>query len=360
MMSSDPWVPTRLDAHFQIKHGYAFKGEYFADAGPFIMLTPGNFFDEGGFKSKDQEKYYAGEVPDGYILQRGDLLVAMTEQAEGLLGSSALIPQDKLYLHNQRLGLVVNLDEDVLDKRFLYYLFNTRSVRNQIRATASGTKVRHTSPSRIGEVQVMLPPVEVQRRIVDVVSAYDDLIENNTRRIAILEEMAQAIYREWFVDFRFPGYEQVEMVESELGPVPAGWEVRRLRQVAQVNTRSLRKNDPPEEILYVDISAASTGNIGEPTPMSFADAPGRARRMVQHGDVIWSAVRPNRRVYGLVLNPPENLIVSTGFAVSPARCCRTRTSSKPSPLTRPLSISRCMRRGQHTPPSALRISRTRG
>ncbi len=243
MSRAGEWQETRLGDHLQIKHGYAFKGEYFADEGPFIVLTPGNFFDEGGFKAKDQEKYYVGEVPDGYMLRRGDLLVAMTEQSRGLLGSSAVIPQDDLYLHNQRLGLVVGLDECMLDRRFLYYLFNTPCVRNRIQATASGTKVRHTSPSRIGDVTVELPPIALQHRIADILSAYDERIENNTRRIQILEEMAQAIYREWFVSFRFPGHEQVEMVESELGMIPEGWEARRLGELAEENRRSV---DPAE------------------------------------------------------------------------------------------------------------------
>ncbi|RTL30084.1 MAG: restriction endonuclease subunit S [Rhodocyclaceae bacterium] len=113
-------------------------------------------------------------------------------------------------------------------------LFNTRHVRQQIRATASGAKVRHTSPSRIGEVKAPIPSVDVQRRIASILSAYDDLIENNTRRIAILEEMARRIYAEWFVRFRFPGHEQVKRVESELGLIPEGWKVQTVEQTFQI------------------------------------------------------------------------------------------------------------------------------
>jgi len=201
---------------FQLKHGYAFKGKYFSDDGPYIVLTPGNFFDEGGFKNKEQEKYCTGEVPKSLVLRRGDLIVAMTEQKYGLLGSSAIIPKDDFYLHNQRLGLVVDLNAQRLDRQFLYYLFNTFPVRAQIQATANGAKVRHTSPSRIYEVTVVLPPLPVQKRVVAILSAYNDLIENNQRRIKILEEMAQNLYREWFVKFRFPGHEQIPMVDSPL------------------------------------------------------------------------------------------------------------------------------------------------
>ena len=83
------------------------------------------------------------------VLRPGDLVIAMTEQGEGLLGSSAIIPADGSYLHNQRIGFIENLDEGKLDRGYLYRLFNTPQVRAQIRATASGTKVRHTAPKRI-------------------------------------------------------------------------------------------------------------------------------------------------------------------------------------------------------------------
>ena len=85
------------------------------------------------------------------------------------------------------------------------------------------------------------PPLNTQRKIAAVLSAYDDLIENNTRRIEILEEMAQAIYREWFVEFRFPGHEQVPMVESELGLIPQGWEVVKISDIVRKSGLALSK-----------------------------------------------------------------------------------------------------------------------
>jgi type I restriction enzyme S subunit len=150
----------------------------------------------------------------------------MTEQAEGLLGSSAIIPRSSFYLHNQRLGLVQIRDRKLVDPYFIYYLFNTKPVRQQIRGSASGTKIRHTAPSRIADVKVSVPPLPIQRRIAGILSAYDELIENSQRRIKILEAMARALYREWFVHFRFPGHESVPRVPSPLGEIPQGWEVR--------------------------------------------------------------------------------------------------------------------------------------
>ena len=228
----DGWRECTLGDLLEIKHGFAFLGEHFADAGTHIVLTPGNFFDEGGFKHKgEKEKWYRGPVPTDYVLDEGDLIVAMTEQAEGLLGSSAIIPGSGLYLHNQRLGLVRLRDSAEADTRFIYYLFNSKPVRQQIRASASGTKIRHTAPSRIADVKVRVPEKATQCRIAGILSAYDDLIENSGRRIKILEEMARSLYREWFVHFRFPGSESVPRVSSPLGDIPQGWEVKKLGDI---------------------------------------------------------------------------------------------------------------------------------
>ena len=146
-------------------------------------------------------------------------------------------------------------------------------------------------------------------------SAYDELIENNQRRIQILETMARALYREWFVEFRFPGSENVPRVASSIGDIPKGWEVKKLAAVAEVNRAKINVRNAPDELHYIDISSVGPGEIREITTYAFADAPGRARRVVQHGDVLWSCVRPNRRSYAQVIHPEPGTIASTGFAV---------------------------------------------
>jgi type I restriction enzyme S subunit len=314
-MTMDGWRECKLGDLIEIKHGFAFLGEYFASAGSHIVLTPGNFFDEGGFKNKgDKEKWYSGPIPKDYVLNEGDLIIAMTEQAEGLLGSSAIIPRSGLYLHNQRLGLVKVHDEKA-DKRFLYYVFNSKAVRQQIRASASGIKIRHTAPSRIADVKVSVPSIPVQQRLASILSTYDELIENCQRRIRILESMGRVLYREWFVNFRFPGNQEVPRVDSALGPIPRGWEVKKLAEIAQVNRAQINACTAPDEIHYIDISSVSPGQIEAITTFAFAEAPGRARRIVQRGDTLWSCVRPNRRSHALLIEPRPNTIASTGFAV---------------------------------------------
>lgn len=230
------WRQLTLGNLFEIKHGFAFKGEFFSDDGELVLLTPGNFREEGGLKLKgDKEKYYTGDFPEEYLLCRGDLLVAMTDLTQNapILGSPAFIPQDGRFLHNQRLGKIVNLKQEEIVPEFLFYLLNTAAVRGQIKGSATGATVRHTSPSRIYEVSIELPPLPAQRRIAGILSAYDELIENSQHRIRILESMARALYREWFVHFRFPSYEEHPRIASSLGHIPKDWEVKTVEDVVQ-------------------------------------------------------------------------------------------------------------------------------
>lgn len=223
-----------------------------------MVLTPGNFYEQGGFRVREgKEKYYVGEIPEQYILKQGDLIVAMTEQGEGLLGSAAIVPESDTYLHNQRLGLIT-ADKTELDKRFLYYLFNTNIVRQQIRNSSSGTKVRHTSPERIYKTKVTLPKVDIQQKIADVLFAYDDLIENNKRRIALLEKMAEEIYREWFVRFRFPGYQAAEFEKG----IPKNWGYEKLDDLCSTIKRGISpKYDEESEMLVINQKCIRNGQI---------------------------------------------------------------------------------------------------
>lgn len=164
------------------------------------------------------------------------------------------------------------------------------------------------------EIKVRAPDATIQRRITEILSAYDDLIENNRRRMALLEESARLLYREWFVRLRFPGYEHTRIADG----VPEGWERKTLGEVARINQTSLGGTFDGE-IEYIDIASVTPNSLNETTKYQFRDAPSRARRVVQHGDIIWSCVRPNRCSHAVIWQPPENLVASTGFAViSPA------------------------------------------
>lgn len=181
----------KLGEILSVKHGWAFKGEYFAEDGEQSILTPGNFFEKGGFKPNNgKERYYTGTYPKEYLCHKGDLIVAMTQQAEGLLGSTALVPENNKYLHNQRIGLIT-CDEKRLNKLFAYYLFMTKSVREQLERSSSGTKVKHTSPEKIYDVEVEIPDVISQQKIANLLWSIDEKIANNN---AINDNLEQQMY----------------------------------------------------------------------------------------------------------------------------------------------------------------------
>lgn len=194
---------------------------------------------------------------------------------------------------------------------FISYSFLQESHKNWM-LTQCGNKATMASLNQdvIKRIQIYLPDILTQKVIVDILAKYDDLIENNRRRIQLLEEAARLLYQEWFIRLRFPGHEHTKIVDG----VPEGWKYLEIQDIADVNQSSLKSNYQGV-IEYVDISSVKSGIILETTQYEFIDAPSRARRIIQHGDVIWSCVRPNLKSYTMIWNPPENMIVSTGFAV---------------------------------------------
>ena len=184
------WVEKSFSELCDIKHGYAFEGEFFSNEGEYVLLTPGNFYERGGYRDRgEKQKYYMGEIPRDYVLNEGDLLVAMTEQAAGLLGSPILVPESDKFLHNQRLGLVTKKPGAAWTNEFFFHVFNTQPVRKAIHASASGVKVRHTSPTKIGEVVVAFPTsLPEQKRIVTTLAS----LTEETQRLARLYERKHA------------------------------------------------------------------------------------------------------------------------------------------------------------------------
>jgi type I restriction enzyme S subunit len=198
------WVEKPFSALCDIKHGFAFKGEFFTSQGHYVLLTPGNFFESGGYRDRgEKQKYYSGDFPPEYITRQGDMLVAMTEQAAGLLGSPLLVPEDGKFLHNQRLGLVISKPGVPWLNEFFFHVFNTKVVRDAIHASASGVKVRHTSPGKIGDVVVSFPTsVKEQRAIVTQLDALSAETQRLTslyeRKLAALEALKKALLHQAF------------------------------------------------------------------------------------------------------------------------------------------------------------------
>lgn len=295
------WDVSSLKGKLEIKHGFAFKSEFFSeDETDYIVLTPGNFFEEGGFKRQvGKDKFYTGEIPQEYLHKAGDLIVAMTEQAAGLLGSCARVPESNLYLHNQRLGLITT-DPKQLLKDYVYHLFKTKTVREQIRLTSSGSKVKHTSPERIYDVKVPLPDVEEQQKIIGVLNVIEEKIELNNQINVVMEAMAKTLYDYWFVQFDFPDANGKPYKSSGgkmiFNPtlkreIPEEWTDKRLSEIANITM-----GQSPEGSSYNDDGNGTIFFQGStdfgwlfPTIRQYTVAP---NRMAKKGDILLSVRAP--------------------------------------------------------------------
>ena len=178
---------------------------------------------QGQLVNLEKAKFVSEELYHKWMkseVAKGDIL--MTSEAP--LGETYFVPDNSKICLSQRL-FCIRANPNIILPQFLFYFFNAPISRKQIDLRATGTTVLGIRQPDLRETPIIVPPLPTQRKIATILSTYDDLIENNTRRIKILEDMAQTLYQEWFVHFRFPGHENVPMVESPLGPIPQGWEL---------------------------------------------------------------------------------------------------------------------------------------
>ncbi len=235
----DNWISGKIGDFASVKHGYAFKGSQFTDVDTRrVVLTPRNFNIGGGFRS-EKLKFTIQDCPEEYILHGGDIIVSMTDLSKDgdTLGYSAKVPSNRKYkyLHNQRIGLIKFKESKVLPD-YIYWVMRTREFNSFLVGSATGSTVKHTSPSIIEEFPFCYPPNRNEQRLIsDTLSNLDSKIELNQEMNKTLESIAHALFKHWFIDFEFPDengnpYKSSggEMVESELGEIPKGWKISKI------------------------------------------------------------------------------------------------------------------------------------
>ena len=219
----EEWKEYKLGDIIKIKHGYAFEGKSISfEDNNIVLVTPGNFAIGGGFQEK-KCKFFHSSYPSEYILKENDLIVTMTDLSKDgdTLGYSAKVPYSdkRIYLHNQRIGLVQFINSEV-DKDFIYWFMRSPLYQKTVLSTSSGSTVKHTSPDRICEILVKLPPLPTQQKIAAILSSLDDKIELNNKINTNLEQQTQALFKNWFVDFEPFG-----------GKMPEGWKVGTVSEI---------------------------------------------------------------------------------------------------------------------------------
>lgn len=228
--------------------------------------------------------------------------------------------------------LKVRLGSGVVDPLFASLFLGHPAIREWIVRHAVGATMPNLNTSIMSAVPFALPPLAEQKAIAAVLGALDDKIELNWRMNETLEAMARALFQSWFVDFdpvraRLDGRQPTGLdastaalfpehfEDAEDGKLPTRWRYAAIEELSAINSSTLGKSDGFEKLEYVEISEVSRGDIATIATYTRGQEPSRARRRLRHGDTVVSTVRPDRGSYFLALNPPENRVASTGFAV---------------------------------------------
>jgi type I restriction enzyme S subunit len=176
---------------------------------------------------------------------------------------------------------------EVLDYRFLHYSFLHIGQSKGFDQFFTGSTIKHLPAEKLAKVEVPIPPLPIQQRIAGILSAYDELMENSQRRIRILETMARALYREWFVHFRYPGHEAVPRVASPLGPIPQGWEVKKLPECIYINPRVTVPREGEKPFLPMGCLSTDSMLISDIESRS-----GNSGSKFQNGDTLFARITP--------------------------------------------------------------------
>lgn len=225
----------KLGKYIDILSGFAFKSKDFSDKGiPVIKIkniTPPCVT----LNDLTYVPYSIACQNPKYILKKGDILIAMTgshiNQMASVVGRVGRVLYDDITVLNQRVGKIISIDEDNINIDYVYYFLSQYSVKVELAQKAGGAANQaNISPSDIKNLRFPYPPINIQSRIVEILFRYDSLIENYQKQIKLLEEAAQRLYKEWFVDLRFPGYENTKIVDG----LPEGWEKNNITELADI------------------------------------------------------------------------------------------------------------------------------
>jgi type I restriction enzyme, S subunit len=218
-------------------------------------------------------------------LHPGDVAVVRT----GYPGTACVIPASFSELNCA--DLVVITPSSQLNPYYLAAIFNSAWGASSVAGNLVGVAQQHFNIGAARELRVSLPPRAVQDRIASILSAYDELIENNQRRIRILETMARSLYREWFVKFRFPGYERFKRVPSALGPIPEGWKVKCIGEIAEEMRRNVQKGTLSEPRPYVGLEHIPRRSLALDAWETAIDL-GSNKLEFKKGEVLFGKIRP--------------------------------------------------------------------
>ena len=284
------------------------QSSYFGKDYPFI--TPGDMH-QGMYARKTQRSlsHEGAELLKRIKLPANSICVSCIGWQMG-----EVVMTDRPSFSNQQINTIV--PNSKVEASFLYYSLRTRKQELLSLGAATGVRTPILNKSAFCSTKVVVPPLPIQQRIVGILSAYDELIENSQRRIKILEMMARTLYREWFVHFRFPGHEHHPRVASSLGEIPQGWEVKKLGDLITYKRRATKPGADLEVRRYVPIDCLPPKSLAllEARPIEEAQS---SLQLFEKGDILFGAMRPY--FHKVVVAPFAGVTRTTCFVFKPVR-----------------------------------------
>ncbi len=287
------WLKVKLADCVNLLAGFPFKSGQFTDKPEDVPLVKGENVSQGCILWDISKRWPASdwEKVEKFHLLPGDVVVAMDRPwVPAGLKWSFIRASDPKSLLVQRCARLRSSDGR-LDQNFLRFVIGGSDFENYVIPITTGVNVPHISGQQILDYEFRLPPLPVQRRIAGILSAYDELIENSQRRVKILEAMARALYREWFVHFRFPGHKTHPRVASPLGPIPQGWEVKKLGDIAEDMRRNVPKGQLEESKPYVGLEHIPRRSLALDA-WETATELGSNKLEFKKGEVLFGKIRP--------------------------------------------------------------------
>lgn len=325
----------KLGELIEVTRGQSLSGEYYSTNGKLMRLTLGNFDYRNNCFKDDKSKdnlYFTGPVKKEFILKKDDIITPLTEQAIGLLGSTAKIPCSEKYIQSQDVALICCNEK--LNPNFAFYLIPSKTVRSQLSAAAQQTKIRHTSPDKIKDCYVWIPEYSEQEKIGNLLSKIDKKIAINREINRNLEELAKQIYDYWFVQFDFPNEEGKpykssggKMVWNETlkREIPADWEVKKLNACLKHINTGLNPRDNfvlgNGSIKYITVKNLTTDGTIDFSGCDLIDENARTivheRSKISKGDILFASISPLGRCY-IIQEQPENWDINESvFSIRP-------------------------------------------
>jgi type I restriction enzyme S subunit len=286
------WKQIKLGEIAEFRNGINYTKDNFGEGLKVINVGDFKNYFKANLNELDEIK------PDGIIrendyLKGGDIIFVRSNGNRNLIGRSLFIENLNELVCHSAFTIKTRFISDKVSPKFYAYLFRSSIIRQTLSAQGNGTNISNLNQTILNNLDIPFPPLETQQKIADVLSNYDDLIENNKRRIVVLEETARRVYEEWFVKFRFPGYEKCRMVESEVGLVPDGWEIRKIEDVLTYHIgggwgqgeQSASYPIPAYVIRGTDIPAVRQTSMGE-APLRFHKESNFNSRRIKSGDIV--------------------------------------------------------------------------